>query len=192
MNKLFLTLALLLVAGCRLGTVAPIKNVAAEPFGTRSPERSLTEINLAEIGALAPKGRVQDAEYNQSRVVNELIAHGKESIPYLISKLDDETKVDTHVVDYWYEVHIGDIALIILKDFFTNRTWEHTTIPGVGWDEFLERGNDRNLTGEQVLRNYIARHGRRDIKTRWQQIWETHQQRIFWDQTEGCFNVAKS
>jgi hypothetical protein len=191
-NKLLLTLPLLLLlAGCRPGTIAPLGTVAVEPAGKRSLNRPLTEINLAEIGAVAPKGRVQDTECNQVPLVEELLAHGKESIPYLISKLDDETRVDTHVVDYWYKVHIADVALIVLSDFFTNRTWKSTTIPGVGWDQFLERGNDPNLTGEQVLRNYIARHGRHSIKTRWQQIWETHQDKIFWDETERCFKLAQ-
>jgi hypothetical protein len=151
-QRCLLTILLLLLASCRAGTVTPHNNVAAQPAGGRSPVRSLTEINLAEIGALAPKGRVQDAEYNRSPVVEELLAHGKESIPYLISKLDDETKINTHVVDYWYEVHIGDVALIVLSDFFTDRGWQKTTIPAVGWYQFLERGNDRSLTSEQVLR----------------------------------------
>lgn len=190
MNKLCLTLALFLLASCRLGTVAPSKNLAVDPVGTPSPQRSLSEINLAQISALVSKGRVQDAQYNQPPIVEELLAHGKESIPYLISKLDDETKIDRHVFDYWDEVHVGDVALVILSDFFTDRSSKNT-IAGVGWDEFLERGNDRNLTGEQILRHYVVKYGRRNIKTRWQQIWEIHQEQIFWDETERCFNVAK-
>ena len=102
----------------------------------------LTDINLATIGALAPKGRVQDTEYNRLPLVDQLIAHGKDSIPFLISKLNDETKVTG------------------------------TTIAGVGWRKFLERGSNNDLTGEQVLRNYISRHGRGKIKKRWQKIWE--------------------
>ena len=96
MSRLSITLALLLLTGCPAGS--------GRPAATRSPVGSISEINLAEIGPLAPKGRVQDAEYNRSRVVEELLAHGKESIPYLISKLDDETKIGTHVLDYWSEV----------------------------------------------------------------------------------------
>jgi len=180
MNKLFVMLALLLLASCQTET----------PVAQPTHSRALTEINLAEIGALGPKGRVQDAEYTRSPVVKELLAHGKSSIPYLISKLDDETKIDSHVMDYWHEVRVGDVALIVLSDFFTDRSWQHTTLPAVSWDEFLERGHDRHLTSEQVLRSYIAKHGRLNIKTRWQQIWETHQKEIFWDEAERCFNVA--
>ena len=181
MNRLTITLALLLLAGCTAGT--------GMPATTGSPAGPIGEINLAEIGPLAPKGRVQDTEYNRSRVIEELLAHGKESIPYLISKLDDETRIDTHVLDYWSEVHIGDVALVILTDFFTDRSQQKSTIPGAGWDEVLERGSNRDLTSEQLLHNYLTRHGRLNIKTRWQQMWETHQSQIFWDETQRCFNV---
>jgi hypothetical protein len=190
MNKLFLIhAAVLLLASCGGGTVATVEKSTVEQPGSTSLALPLTDINLAEIGALTPKGRVQDREYNQSPVVEGLIAHGKESIPYLISKLDDETKVAAHVVDYWYDVRIGDVALIILTDLFTDSTWQKTTISGVEWDKFLERGNDTNLTGEQVLRNYISRHGRTRIKERWQHIWEANKNEILWDEKERCFKV---
>ena len=150
----------------------------------------LTEINLATIGAIAPKGRVQDAEYNQLPLVDQLLAKGRESIPYLISKLDDETKIEGHVVDYWNEVRVADVALIILTDFFTDHTWQNTTIPGIGWAQFLERGADAGITAEQVLRNYISRHGRSKIKSRWQNIWEKYRDKIAWDEQERCFKPS--
>jgi len=151
---------------------------------------ALTEINLATVGAIAPKGRVQDTEYNHLPIVDQLIAHGKESIPYLISKLDDETKIEGHVLDYWYEVRVADVALIILTDFFIDHTWQHTTIPGIGWDQFLERGANLNITSEEVLRNYISKHGRNEIKQRWQQLWNKYRDKIEWDETERCFKPA--
>ena len=191
MNKLFPVLALLLLASCGGGTVAPIQKVAIGPTGPTSTKRPLNEIDLAKVGAYAPKGRVQDREYNQLPMIEELLGHDKESIPYLISKLDDETKINGHVVHYWHQAHVGDVALIILSDFFTDSTWQSTTIPGVGWDEFLERGDNRNLTGEQVLRNYIAKHGRSVIKKRWLQIWETHKDQIWWDGKDRCFKLLK-
>lgn len=155
---------------CLLFTVPLIASCASLSNQTgRHP--GPTEINLATIGPIALKGRVQDTEYNQLPVVEQLISHGRESIPYLISKLDDETTIATHVVDYWHEVRVGDVALIILTDFCTNHASQSTTIYGVGWDEFLQRGTDTDLTGEQVLRNYISRHGRSKIKERWQKIW---------------------
>jgi hypothetical protein len=150
----------------------------------------LTEINLAAIGAIAAKGRVQDTDYNQLPVVEQLIAHRKQSIPFLISKLDDETKIQGHVMDYWNEVRVADVALIILTDFFVDHTWQNTTIPGVGWNEFLERGANSDITAEEVLRNYISRHGRSKIKSRWQKIWDKYRDQIEWDETERCFKPS--
>jgi hypothetical protein len=122
-------------------------------------------------------------------VVEQLIAQGKESIPFLISKLEDETKIEDRVIDYWNQVHVGDVALVILSDLFLDRNWERSTIEGMNWDEFLGRGNDKKITGEQLLRNYVERYGRKRIKERWQNVWEKYQQRIFWDEQERAFKI---
>jgi tetratricopeptide (TPR) repeat protein len=152
----------------------------------------LSQIDLATIGHIAPKGRVQDKDYNQLAVVESLISHGKESIPFLISKLDDKTKIEGNVVDYWSDVRVGDVALIIPSNFFTDSSWQNATIAGVGWDELLERRGNKDLTSEQVLRNYVAQHGRSKIKNRWQKIWAQYRYRIFWDESERCFKVRSS
>jgi hypothetical protein len=164
---------------------------SAAPVATASPSAQirLSEIDLTRIGHIAPKGRVQDAEYNQLPIVEQLIAHGKESIPFLISKLEDETKIEAHVLDFWYQVSVGDVALVILSDFFLDKNGKKSTIAGMHWNEFLARGNNNNFTGEQVLRNYIERYGRRKIKERWQNVWQQYQDRIFWNQQERAFKV---
>src|SRR4030095_7405402 len=109
----------------------------------------------------------------------------KEAVPYLISNLDNETKIDGHVMDYWSEVRIADVALIILCDFFSDRS-RQPTLPKVGWDEFLEREPQTDLTGEQLLRNYVSKHGRKAIKDRWQALWLEYRERVFWDASERC------
>ena len=152
-------------------------------------DSNLSAINLAEIGRIAPKGRVQDHDYNDLAVVTSLIQHGKEAIPYLISNLENETKIERHVLDYWSEVRVADVALILLADFFSD-TSRQPTLPGVGWDEFLERGSQTDLTGEQVLRNYISKHGRKAIKDRWQALWRKNRDKLFWDENERCFRVT--
>lgn len=152
---------------------------------------SVAEINLAGIGRIAPKGRVQDKDYNQLPVVEQLTALGKQSIPFLIGKLDDETKIKNHVLDYWSEVRVGDVALIILTDFFMDKDKKTSAIADFEWDKFLQRGNNREITGEQVLRNYIKKYGRKKIKQRWQEIWNKHQAQIYWDENERAFKIAK-
>ena len=153
---------------------------------------SLAQVDLLKIGHIAPKGRVQDLDYNQLPVVEELIAQGKDSVPYLISKLDDETKIDGPIVDYWSDVRVGDVALIVLTDFFTDSSWQRTTLAGVSWDEFLERRNRKSLTAEQVLRNYIAQHGRKKIQDRWKDTWAQYGNKLYWHEKERCFRLTSS
>jgi hypothetical protein len=189
MKFVLIYIASLFLIGCgnenAVRTIPSSMPASAAP----SPQIQLSEINLAQIGHLTPKGRVQDKDYNELVVVEQLLAHGKESIPFLISKLEDETEIEGPVVDYWYKVHVGDVALIILCDFFLDRTWKSSTIAGMEWDEFLERRNDKHLTGEQLLRNYIERYGRKRIRERWQKVWDKYQQRIYWDDQERAFKV---
>lgn len=154
-------------------------------------QKSSSKIDLTKIKSIA-KGRVQDKDYNQSEVVDALIKNGKESIPFLISKLDDETQTEERVICLWNNTSVGDVALVILTDFFLDSSWEKSTIPGLTWDDFLERGDDKASTGEAILRNYIEKHGRQKIKERWQKIWEENKENIFWDETERNFKVKKS
>jgi len=191
MNNFFIVIiGLVLLTSCGRASAVKVQTVA-EKQKSVSSGIPLSQIDLASIGPIASKGRVQDHDYNDLPVVQNLIAHGKDSIPYLISKLSDETKVDGHVLDYWSEVRVGDVALIILTDFFTDAGQQKTTIAGLAWDEFLERGKTE-LTAEQVLHSYIAKHDRNKIKDRWQEIWKQHCDRIFWDESEQCFKVRSS
>ncbi|HZS07386.1 MAG TPA: hypothetical protein VFD58_21295 [Blastocatellia bacterium] len=146
------------------------------------------QIDLTRIGHISSKGRVQDTDYNQLPVVDRLIEKGTAAIPYLISKLGEKTELKGNTVDFWAKVTVGDVALFILMDFFTDSGWKKTTIPGVGWDEMLERRNP-DLTAEQVLREYEAKHGRRAIKAKWQKIWNENKDRLYWDKSEKCFRV---
>jgi len=189
MKNLFLVIALCLLGNCGRPPEAKVKESAAEKQKSIASVVSSPQTNLLKIGHIAPKGRVQDTDYNDLPEVRNLIARGKESIPDLISELNNETKVYGEILDYWSDVHVGDVALIILTDFFTDGSGQRTTIAGIGWDEFLERDGKTNLTSEQVLRNYIAKYGRNRIKDRWQKIWTQYRDRMFWDDGERCFKV---
>ena len=189
-NGLLLIIGLSLAAACSRAPSAEVSERLPVKEQASASVVPVSDINLASIGSIAPKGRVQDPDYNDLAVVNSLIQQGREAIPYLISKLDDETKIEGHVMDYWSDVRVADVAFITLTDFFTDSSWQHTTLPGVGWDEFLERGGNRDLTAEQVLRNYISKHGRKTIKDRWQALWREYGDRVFWDNKERCFRVT--
>jgi len=190
MRRLLLV-SLFIFAGCRTAPAPLVKAPTAEKPVALAPTISLSDIDLTKIGRVAPKGRVQDTDYNHLPVVESLITHGNEAVPFLIGKLNDETKIKGHVFDYWYDVRVGDVAFVILTDFFTDRTWRNTTIPGVGYDTFLQRTNSE-IMAEQVLRDYIAKHGRRDISNRWRQIWAQYKDRVYWHEHDRCFRLRDS
>lgn len=171
-----------------------------ETLPTQTPivsKKSLSEIDLTTIKHIEPKGRVQDngvgdENFKLLSITDDLIANGKDSIPFLINKLDDETKMKRGTVDFWYEVYVGDVALIMLTDLFTESDAKNSTILGFAWDEFLERGNDKDSMGEEILRKYIKKYGRKNIKKRWQDFWDIQKENIFWNEKERCFDVKRA
>lgn len=166
-------------------TPSPVET--AKPFKTVS---NVSDIDLSKIGHTAPSGRVQDLDNDPSDVVRQLVANEKKSVPFLISKLDDNTRVDDRIFDYWYNTFVGDIALSVLGDLFTLPDGVTSTLPGMSWDELLERGDDRSTMGEELLRRYIRKHGRKTIKQKWQAVWKANESKIYWDSTDRCFKLT--
>lgn len=117
-----------------------------------------SNVDLKQIGHIASKGRVQDKEYNRSlAVVDALIQAGPASIPFLVSKIEDETEVDGGVLDFWPHVCAGDMALVVLTDFFRTSDWVTSSVPGFEWDKLVERF-DTSTPAWVVLRDFIYHH----------------------------------
>jgi hypothetical protein len=159
-----------------------VANSNAEP-------KPLSELDLTKICNLGAKGRAQDLDYNNLDVINDLVANGKGSIPFLVSKLDDPTLMPCHVLDYWPQMAVGDVAFIVLTDFSTDITWEKATIPGVAWDEFFEAKKDRKLRTSDYYYQQVQQHGRPWVKAKWANIWNMYKDRIIWDDKERAFRV---
>ena len=191
MNSI-LNASLTAILFCGSSSVCP-SNIESQVFranaGPQVKSRQISPIDLAKIGHINSKGRVQDLEYNHLEVVDRLIAGGKESIPFLISQLESEKKVQGEVLDLWYKVTVGDLAFGILMDFFTDPTWTKPTITGLTWEEFLEVEKGSDLAAEYQLRSYISKHGRRQIKAKWQRVWEQNKERLYWDENDRCFKL---
>lgn len=166
----------------------PASNAAAAVVKSKKP---LEQIDISKIGHIAPKGRVQDLDYNKLEVVDDLIANGKECIPYLISKLDDETKLDVHVMDYWNDVTVAEIALVILSDFSLDSTWRKETIPGMSWTGLARGICTDKMTSIQCLSSMQEKYGRKGIKAKWQAVWDKHKSEIYWDEQERAFALKK-
>lgn len=177
------------LAGCSKPEFVEVPNPTETANVIAKPPLELIEISKMPI---LTKGRVQDGQTalgETNQIAIDLVANSKGSIPFLINQLDDDAEMDRHVMNYWYQLYVGDMAHIILTDFFTDETGINSTIPGFGWDEFLERGDDKDIMGEEVLRRYIRKHGRKSIKQRWQKMWDQKKDKIFWDEKCNCFKV---
>jgi hypothetical protein len=176
---LILTLSLALAA-CALTRTA--KNVNDADLDLRRlivEKKPLSELDLSKIGHIAPKGRVQDQEYNRLEVVDQLLFNSRECLPYLIEKLDDETEIQPPVIDYWHRVTVGDVALIILTDFMTSPAGK--TNPGAGWEELFEAKKEPNTTAEEFLRTQLSVRGRGWLKEKWRKLAIDYRGRLFWD-----------
>jgi hypothetical protein len=195
-NLILLFFSLFLLPNCKIVNVSKADSLPTPTPESLQIKRNLANIDLTAIKHTVPQGRIQDdglegKNFNKLTIADDLISNGKDSIPFLINKLDDETKMDRTAMDYWYELHVGDMVLVILSDLFTKKDAETSTIPGFRWDEFLERGNDKDSTGEAILRKYIKNHGRKNIKERWQKMWDENKDKIYWDDTEKCFTIRQ-
>jgi hypothetical protein len=105
--------------------------------------------DLRRIGQIADKGRVQDRDYNRTNpVIEQLIALRLDAIPLLIARLTDTTVIPKPPVNFWPQVTVGDVALLILSDFFLTSTGEVSTVPGPG------------LTTSSSARARMCLHGR--------------------------------
>ena len=98
-----------------------------------TPKPAMELIDISNVPHLASKGRFQDgdtANGKTNQVAIDLIANGKDAIPFLIGKLDDETEMDRTIINFWYQLSVADMAHVILTDFFTDRSEVNSTIPG--------------------------------------------------------------
>jgi hypothetical protein len=100
--------------------------------------------------------------------------------------LGDETRLSKPAIEFWSKTTVGDLALAILNDFFTDEDWKTMTIPGISWNEIVEN-RDQNLSAEEALRRFISRRGRVALKSKWTKIWEKYKNEIYWDQEARCF-----
>lgn len=163
---------------------------AKAPATAAKPKKALSEIDISKIGHIAPKGRVQDKEYNELAVVDDLIANGKEAIPFLIGKIEDETVIHKPVMDFWPEITVSDVALLILSDFSLDSTWTKETIPGTSWQELFGAKQNPGISFSEYYETQIRKHGRGWVRARWETIWATYSDRLVWDDRERCFKLA--
>lgn len=132
------------------------------------------------------KGRVQDCS---GKVMQEILAGGKNSIPILIAQLTETTQTQKPIASYWGYTNTGDIAYIVLTDLFTEANSETPNIPGVpGWTTVMKGCGS---TAETCWRLYIRKHGRKSVQRAWLRAWDLWKDRVYWEPTARCFRISK-
>jgi hypothetical protein len=159
-------------------------------FVSSSAPAQKLSIDLRKIGHISTEGRVQDKDKNPSlTVVDSLIAHGADAIPFLVTKLEDSTVIRGKVLDDWPKVCVGDVAWFILYDFFSDRTLA-STLPDPGLFAIVGSA-DQNQPGWKSWASVVKRCGRKGIRKGVEAILKPYQGKFLWNPVERCFIVTQ-
>jgi hypothetical protein len=165
--------------------------IAAVPANGQSAGQKPSKFplwNFDEVNhSCRAKGRLQDKDYCESKMMDQIIAQGKSAIPILISQLTDTRATKEPIYDYWYKTRAGDIAYFILTDLFTDANWTTFTMPGL---EALKENCSENIAAEPCWREFLKKHGRKFVQDQWLAAWNANKDRVFWDEKERCFRFS--
>jgi len=139
---------------------------------------------LTTPGSCRTLGRFQDKEYCDSKVVDQVLALGKDAIPILISDLTDTRKTRHSVYDLWKYTAAGDIANSLLFDLFTSSDLRMADMP-----ELDSLQMDCKKPGEPCWRKFLQRKGRKFVQEQWEAAWNAHKDNIYWDNHARCFKL---
>jgi hypothetical protein len=108
------------------------------------------------------KGRLQDKDYCESKLMDKIVASGKAAIPILITQLTETRATKTPIYDYWSETTSGDVAYFILNDLFTDSDWKTFNMPGL--KGLKDNCND---AAETCWRRFLRKHSRKFVQEQW-------------------------
>jgi hypothetical protein len=142
---------------------------------------------LTTPGSCRTMGRFQDKEYCDSKLVDQVLALGKDAIPLLISELTDTRKTKHSVYDLWKYTAAGDIANSLLFDLFTTSDLRMADMP-----ELDSLQMECKKPGEACWRKFIQKKGRKFVQEQWEAAWNVHKDSIYWDEHAHCFKLRSS
>jgi hypothetical protein len=157
----------------------------ADPAQVQGQQRKFLLSKFDNFGCRS-KGRTQDCS---GKVMQEILAGGKSSIPILISQLTDTALTEEPIEDYWGHTNSGDVAYIVLTDLFLDADWETFNMPGVPDWPTVMKGCD--LGAEGCWRKYLRKHGRKSVQQAWLRAWNLWKDRVYWEPTARCFRISK-
>ncbi len=153
------------------------------PAQSKRVKYQLTQFDNAGCEA---KGRVQDCN---GKVIQQILADGKDAIPILISQLTETTRTKKEITDYWADTRSGDVAYVVLTDLFTKPDEETSQMPDVpDWKTLMD---DCHSPAQGCWDKYVRKHGRISVQRAWLRAWNLHKDQVYWDSKAWCFRVAK-
>jgi hypothetical protein len=161
--------------------------VSASVFGQSAAHKpkSFPLWNFDEVDyTCRAKGRLQDKEYCESKLMDQIIAARTAAIPMLICQLTDARETKKPIYDCWGQTTAGDIAYFILHDLFTDSNWTTFNMPG------LEALKDNCNAAETCWRRFLKEHGRKFVQDQWLAAWHANNGRVYWDEQGRCFRLS--
>ena len=129
------------------------------------------------------KGRFQDRDYCSSKIMDQIVADGKSSIPILISQITDARWIAEPIEDFWPRIQVGDLVYFILSDLFLDDTWTKRTMPE------LFTGPTCEDPSWVCWANFRKAHSLATIQAKWRNFWNANKDRIYWDEKARCFRL---
>jgi hypothetical protein len=132
------------------------------------------------------KGRFQDREYCNSKIIDQILADGKSSIPVLISQITDSGWIAKPVYDFWPRIRAGELAYFILQDLFLDDSWTKNTIP----DLYPDPPCNSDKPAWECWGEFRKAHSLADLQAHWMAFWKAHKDEIYWDDKGRCFRLS--
>jgi hypothetical protein len=175
--------AISIVAALALATFV-IPSAANQTTGQTPKTFALWKFDEAE-GTCRAKGRLQDKEYCDSRMVDQVVAQGKAAIPILISQITDSRETPRPIYDFWDYTNAGDVATFLLNDLFTDSDWKTFNMPGL-------EGLREKCDGPSWVcwHTFVKKHGRTFIQKQWLAAWSANKDRVYWSAEARCFRLS--
>lgn len=129
------------------------------------------------------KGRFQDREYCSSKIMDQIVAEGKPSIPILISQITDARWIAEPVYDFWPRIRVGELAIFILDDLFVDDTLTKRTMPE------LFTGPKCEDPSWVCWGKFRKTHSLATIQAAWLNFWNANRDRVHWDDKARCFRL---
>jgi hypothetical protein len=139
-------------------------------------------------GSCRAKGRLQDKEYCDSKLMDQIVTRGKRAIPILISQLTDTRVTTEPIFDFWAQTTTGDIAYFILNDLFTDSDWKTFNVPGLEARKWENCREDED--SQSCWRRFLKKHGRKFVQNQWLAAWNANKDRVYWDTQARCFRLT--